>query len=188
MTERSEQIGMKGEGPERKLPFILQVVGYKNTGKTTWLTRLIHQLNEHGIRSAVIKHDAHSFDMDHPGTDTFKLREAGAAGVAITSAERTAIVEEHDTPLEELIATFSHSGRYDCILIEGFKQADYPKLVMIRQETDLELLDSLLQVVGAVYAEDCMELVSSRASDMMLYDYSKPKLAADWIADKLKEE
>lgn len=179
---------MKGESPKRKEPFILQVVGYKNTGKTTWLTGLIHRLNEQGIRSAVIKHDAHSFDMDHPGTDTFKLREAGAAGVAITSAQRTAIVEEYDTSLEELIAVFSHGGRYDCIFIEGFKQADYPKLVMIRQETDLELLDSLRQVVGAVYAADCLKLVSSRAQDMMLYDYSNPKLAADWVVNKLKEE
>ncbi|WP_051289837.1 molybdopterin-guanine dinucleotide biosynthesis protein B [Paenibacillus massiliensis] len=188
MTERREDVELEREGPERTEPFILQVAGYKNTGKTTWLTGLIHHLNEQGIRSAVIKHDAHSFDMDHPGTDTFKLREAGAVGVAITSAKRTAIIEEYDTSLEELIAVFSHSGRYDCIFIEGFKQADYPKLVMIRQETDLELLDSLMQVIGAVYATDCQKLVSSRAADIMLYDYSKPKLAADWIVDKLKRK
>lgn len=89
-----------------KHPFVCQIVGFKNTGKTTFLGGLIRYVQKSGLRVAVIKHDGHEFEMDHEGTDTYKHRQAGAEGVAIVSAGRTAILEENSQPVTSLIRHF----------------------------------------------------------------------------------
>ncbi|WP_249043403.1 molybdopterin-guanine dinucleotide biosynthesis protein B [Paenibacillus faecis] len=128
---------------------VLQVAGYKNSGKTTLISRLLPLLREKGIRAAVIKHDVHGFEGDMPGTDTHAFRTSGAEATAITSPWRTAVVEERETPLTALIERFHH---YDLIVIEGFKREPYPKLLLVRDiEEDLGLLDSLTQVIGVVF-------------------------------------
>ncbi|MDO7904873.1 molybdopterin-guanine dinucleotide biosynthesis protein B [Paenibacillus sp. JX-17] len=130
------------------MPFVLQIVGYKNSGKTTLISRLLELILKQGIQAAIIKHDAHGFEMDHPGTDTYKLRTAGAHAVAITSSSGTAVLEEGEQSLEELISRFA---AYDVVLVEGFKEASYPKWVMIRQSGDIELLYRLRNVRAAVW-------------------------------------
>lgn len=131
-------------------PAVLQIVGYKNTGKTTLICALIPLLQQKGYTVAVIKHDAHSFEIDHEGTDTFRQRAAGASAVAITGGARTVQIEEHGSSLAELIASFAS---YDFILVEGFKNEVYPKIVLIKQEEDLKLLKELNNVwAAAVWA------------------------------------
>ncbi|MNW62489.1 Molybdopterin-guanine dinucleotide biosynthesis adapter protein [compost metagenome] len=94
-------------------------------------------LKQRGASVAVIKHDAHNYDMDHPGTDTWKQRQAGAAAVAITSNTRTSVIEEQSTSLSRLIADFSG---YDYVIVEGFKQEAYPKIVLLHNDEDCILL------------------------------------------------
>ncbi|GJM80566.1 molybdopterin-guanine dinucleotide biosynthesis protein B [Paenibacillus timonensis] len=129
---------------------VLQIVGYKNSGKTTLITRLAKLFNGMNLRVAVIKHDLHGFDADREGTDSFRHRKAGAAAAAITSPWRTAIFEERETPLAELI---DHFAGYDLILVEGFKQETYPKMVMLRSAEDEPLIRELSQVCAIIQKE-----------------------------------
>jgi molybdopterin-guanine dinucleotide biosynthesis protein B len=126
---------------------VFQVVGYKNTGKTTLICRLIAMLAERGLRVGTVKHDAHQFEVDHPGRDTWKHREAGALAVAISSASRTAFIEERSTPLADLLRKFDNM---DIVLVEGFKFEKYAKIVILKSEEQLELLYSTENIKGIV--------------------------------------
>lgn len=129
-------------------PHIMQIVGYKNTGKSTLIAALTRSLTFAGRRVAVIKHDGHDhFEMDHEGTDSYSFAQAGADAVVVLSEKRTALIERQATSLEDMI---NYLSRYDWILIEGYKQAPYPKLVMVREEKDLSLMETLQDVVGIV--------------------------------------
>ena len=73
---------------KKNTPFIFAISGYKNSGKTTLITKLIPELKQRGYRVAVIKHDGHDFEADVPGTDSYRHQKAGAACPA---AEETAV-------------------------------------------------------------------------------------------------
>ncbi|RUT35901.1 molybdopterin-guanine dinucleotide biosynthesis protein B [Paenibacillus zeisoli] len=126
---------------------VYQIVGYKNTGKTQLVSSLVAHFTTEGLRVAVIKHDMHGFEMDKEGTDTYQHREAGAAAVAITSPTRTAILEDKGTKLPDLVVRFAD---YDLVLVEGFKQETYPKLVILRENKDLPLIHELTNIKGVV--------------------------------------
>ena len=113
----------------KKRPFIFAVSGYKNSGKTTMITRLIPELTRRGCWVAVIKHDGHDFTPDVPGTDSYRHREAGAYGTAVFSDYRFLVTKETVSPGERvdeqtLIKLFPEA---DIILIEGLKNSAYPK-------------------------------------------------------------
>jgi len=116
---------------------ILQIVGYKNSGKTTLLCALVRKFRAEGFTVAAIKHDAHDFAFDRPGTDTWKMAEAGAGFVAITSPHRTAWTSSRPASLDDLAGQAAHA---ELVLAEGFKDAPHPKLVLLRGEEDLPLL------------------------------------------------
>lgn len=126
---------------------ILQVVGYKNSGKTTLICRLIKELTEKGVRIGTVKHDSHEIRLDAQGTDTWKHSEAGAHVVAITSKDQTAIFKQQPTPLSTLLAAMSD---VDLILVEGFKHEAYPKILMIKSEEDIPLIQQLKNVMAVV--------------------------------------
>lgn len=110
-------------------PFVAAISGIKNSGKTTFLTHLVPLLRAQGLRVAVIKHDGHAFTPDVPGTDSFRLREAGAAGVAVYSAHQWMVVRPQPGSLEELIGFFADC---DLVLLEGQKASPYPKIELVR--------------------------------------------------------
>jgi molybdopterin-guanine dinucleotide biosynthesis protein B len=126
---------------------IIQVVGYKNSGKTTLVCKLIRSLSAQGLSVGSIKHDAHQFEIDYPGKDTWLHREAGAAVVAITSQDKTAIMEQRSTTLEDIL---TRMDGMDVIIIEGYKFASYPKIVMVKDEAHLELLNQATNVIAIV--------------------------------------
>ncbi|MBD2867851.1 molybdopterin-guanine dinucleotide biosynthesis protein B [Paenibacillus arenilitoris] len=132
--------------PASQAPIVVQIVGYKNTGKTTLVCRLIEYFKQAGYKVGTIKRDAHEFQIDTPGTDTWKHQEAGADMTAITSATRTAVMKRSPEPLARLIDQLREA---DVILVEGFKTDDYPKIVMIRSVSDLELLQAVSRPVAA---------------------------------------
>lgn len=139
-------------------PAVCQIVGYKNSGKTSLVCALIPLLKQGGKRVAVIKHDGHKYDMDHPGTDTWKQRQAGAMAVAITSPARTSVIEERGSSLSELITGFSG---YDYVLVEGFKQEAYPKIVLVRRPEDLELLQNTRNIAAIALWERMIPYIHS---------------------------
>ncbi len=116
-------------------------------GKTTVITNLLPLLADHGIRVSVIKHAHHQFDIDHPGKDSFNIREAGAVQTLIASNQRWALMTETTrTPDQSDEADLNalrqqlNPDYADLILAEGFKQAAIPKIEVHRQNLQLPLL------------------------------------------------
>lgn len=110
-----------------KRPFFYAICGFKNTGKTTLVTKLIPELNKRGLKVAVIKHDGHDFEGDVPGTDSYRHKKAGAYGTAVFSKNRMLIQKEVQGMDEMRLASFFPEA--DVILLEGFKDSDYPKYI-----------------------------------------------------------
>jgi len=112
-------------------PPILSIVGRSDSGKTTLLEKLLPELKKRGYRVGTIKHDAHNFEMDKPGKDTWKHRQAGSDVVMISSASKVAIIEkvERELSLEELAAK---ADGVDLILTEGYKRQKQPKIEVVR--------------------------------------------------------
>ena len=114
---------------------IFGIAGFSGSGKTTLIERVIPQITARGLKVAVIKHTHHDFDMDRPGKDSWRAREAGAATVLLSSDHRTALLTEHrDTPptLNDLLAQLPPC---DLVLVEGYKREAIPKLEVHRAET-----------------------------------------------------
>lgn len=118
---------------------VISFVAKSGSGKTTLLEKVIRRLKEDGIKLAIIKHDAHQFDMDKPGKDTWRMAQAGADIIAISSPSKVAIIEKVDEEkkLDEVIAMISD---VDLILTEGFKLSGKPKIEVFRSEVHRELL------------------------------------------------
>lgn len=115
--------------------------GYSGTGKTTLIERLIPRLVARGLKVSLIKHAHHAFDIDKPGKDSYRHREAGASEVLITSAQRWVLMHELRGEVEpELEAQLSRMSPCDLVLVEGYKRADIPKLEIHRPSTGKPLL------------------------------------------------
>jgi molybdopterin-guanine dinucleotide biosynthesis protein B len=116
-------------------PPIFGVVGWKNSGKTTLVSRLIAELTRRGFKVAAVKHAHHGFDVDQPGRDSYRFREAGAREVAVVSGRRVAIMhelrDEEEPLLEAVLGRLSGS---DLILVEGFKAHSHDKIEARRRE------------------------------------------------------
>lgn len=116
---------------------LLGFCAFSGTGKTTLLSRLIPILRSGGIRIGVVKHAHHSFDIDHPGKDSFRLRQAGAAQMLIASRGRLAWIEElpprgeEDPTLGEILTRLD-PAHLDLVLVEGFKRESFPKIELHR--------------------------------------------------------
>lgn len=115
-------------------------VAKSGTGKTTLLEKVIADLKTRGYRVGVIKHDAHRFDIDHPGKDSYRMAAAGADTVLISSPEKLALMKRHEASpsIGRLIATYF--GDVDIVLTEGFKLGDLPKIEVHRGERSETLL------------------------------------------------
>jgi molybdopterin-guanine dinucleotide biosynthesis protein B len=127
---------------------ILQLTGYKNAGKTTLACEIVRMLAAEGLRVGTVKRDAHDRDPEPEGADTRRHREAGASFTALASHSRTLWIRERPSQLAELLAAMEAEGA-DAVVIEGFKEAPYPKLVLLRSDDDNGLL-SLERVEGVV--------------------------------------
>jgi len=111
----------------------LGIVGHSGAGKTTLLVRLLLQLIDRGLTVSTMKHTHHDVDMDTPGKDSHRHREAGAHEVMVASSGRFALMQEYrgtaEPTMEELIARMAP---VDLLLIEGFKRHPFPKIEVWR--------------------------------------------------------
>mgnify|MGYP000719403674 CR=1 FL=1 len=129
----SEQKEALAQEIELKRPAVLAVSGLHNSGKTTLLEKLLPALRSRGLKVGIIKHDGHDFTPDVPGTDSYRLREAGAEGVAVYSGQRYLLTEMFRLTEQDLLALFERHG-YDLVLLEGFKDSGWPKIEVVRKE------------------------------------------------------
>ncbi len=115
---------------------LLGFAAYSGTGKTTLLEQLIPILRRRGVRLAVVKHAHHDFDIDLPGKDSFRLRQAGAQQTLVASQKRSALVTEFDEgaadPSLRLLLQQLDMSVLDLILVEGFRHEPIPKIELHR--------------------------------------------------------
>ena len=167
----SEQKEALAQEIELKRPAVLAVSGLHNSGKTTLLEKLLPALRSWGLKVGIIKHDGHDFTPDVPGTDSYRLREAGAEGVAVFSGNRYLLTEEFRLNEQDLLALFERHG-YDLVLMEGFKESGWPKIEVVRSAISKEPASfEPLAVVGDVPGAD--------------FALDEPEALADWIAAQM---
>ena len=163
---------------------IVGFAAFSGTGKTTLLTQIIPILKQHGLRIGLIKHGHHDFQIDQPGKDSFRLREAGASPVMLVSTRRRAIITEitpeREPRLDNELKQFDQS-ELDLILIEGFKAEQFPKIELHRPSLNKPLL----------YPNDpdIIAIASDQALDTPDYltqlDINQPEMIAAFILNHI---
>ena len=127
---------------------VFSVVAFSGTGKTTLIEKLIVELKARGLRVAVIKHDAHEFDIDYEGKDSWRFTQAGSDVTAVVSAGKAVLMENRPVPLDTLLDRITD---VDIILTEGYKSGKWPKIAVQREATGKPL---------PVPADECFAVVS----------------------------
>ena len=158
---------------------IYGVVGWKNSGKTTLVERLVAEITSRGLTVSTIKHAHHAFDVDTPGKDSYRHRAAGASEVLVSSGARWALMAElrgdDEPPLADLIAKLSP---VDLVLIEGYKRDRHPKIEAHRAATGSDLIATGDDTIRAIATNDpvnsalpCLSLDDEAAiADFILAD------------------
>lgn len=126
---------------------IVAFSAWSGTGKTTLIEKLITELKKSGVRLAVIKHDAHDFEIDYEGKDSWRFAKAGADITILSSARKTACIEKGSLSLKQLIGMVHD---VDLILVEGYKNEELPRIGIARKETEKGFtadIDSFIAVV-----------------------------------------
>lgn len=158
---------------------IVSVVGKSDSGKTTLIEKLVRELRTRGYRVATIKHDAHSFEIDREGKDSWRHKQAGASVTVISSPSKLAVVADtdHDYSLAELREKFIWG--VDLILTEGYKRENHPKLEVVRSEHHVEILcredDTLAAIAG-----DPLD----PPAGVPIFDLNDPKPLCDFLEER----
>lgn len=160
----------------------ISIVGNSGAGKTTLLERLIPALKEKGYRVGAVKHDAHRFDIDHPGKDSHRLTAAGADTMLITSSAMLAMVKRHaaSPPIGELLERYF--ADVDLVLVEGFREGPLPKIEVHRKEFHRPLIcrgERHDPALAAVASDEPLDL------DVPVLDLNDPGAIAEFIVSLL---
>ena len=155
--------------------------GWSGSGKTTLMERVIPLLTGRGLKVSVIKHTHHRFDLDQPGKDSWRHREAGAAEVLLISERRWALMHElRDEPEPDLAAQLAHMSPCDLVLVEGFKHLGLPKLEIHRPAHGRPLLHLSDPAIVAVATDGAL------ATDLPCLNLNDPAAVAGFIVDHLE--
>ncbi|MEX0339308.1 MAG: molybdopterin-guanine dinucleotide biosynthesis protein B [Arenibacterium sp.] len=152
------------------------VVGWKNAGKTGLMERLVQEITGRGFSVSTVKHAHHSFDVDHPGKDSYRHRHAGATEVLLASRNRFALMHElRDEDEPSLESLLTHLAPVDLILIEGYKRDAHPKVEAHRAETGNPLIAPDDASIRAVASDTELDL------DRPVFDLNDTRAIADFI-------
>ena len=160
---------------------VIGFAGFSGSGKTTLVERLIPALRLRGQRVSVIKHAHHTFDIDHPGKDTRRHREAGAFEVVVASSQRLALMREFEQPgalsVHHLIAEL-YDG-VDWVVVEGFKQSDILKVEVWRAATGKPARYMEDDFIVAIATDSPTQLPYPTTRDVL--DLNDSDAVADWL-------
>ena len=137
---------------------IIGFSAYSGSGKTTLLEKLIPIFTKRKLKVAVIKHAHHSFDIDHPEKDSYKIRKAGAQQILISSQKRWAIIHEHENEdselnLQQALEQLSVDN-IDFVIVEGFKSAPISKIEIHRPVLGKPLISAKDNFIIAIATDD----------------------------------
>ena len=159
---------------------IYGVTGWKNSGKTGLVERLVSEFTTRGFSVSTIKHAHHDFDVDRSGKDSYRHREAGAREVLLSSRKRFALMHElrgnYEPSLEMLLARLAP---VDLVLIEGFKRDRHPKIETYRDVTKNDLIAKYDPTIHAVASDVCITI------DRPVFDLDDTAGIADFIAEEI---
>lgn len=159
---------------------IYGITGWKNSGKTGLMERLVREISARGYSVSTVKHAHHSFDVDHPGKDSYRHRHAGAQEVLLASKTRFALMHElrgaPEPPLADLLAKLAP---VDLVLVEGYKRDTHPKIEAYRHETGNALIAPDDRAIRAVASDVPLEL------DRPVFDLDDTGGIADFILKEL---
>lgn len=152
------------------------VVGYKNAGKTGLMERLVAEITQRGFSVSTLKHAHHSFDVDHPGKDSYRHRVAGANQVLLSSGNRWALMTElrgaQEPTLDDLLTRLDP---VDLVLVEGYKRDQHPKIEAYRAVTNNPLIAPDDPTVRAIASDTALTV------DRPVFDLNDTKAIADFI-------
>lgn len=133
---------------------VFGITGWKNSGKTTLVAKLVEHLTQHGFRVSTVKHAHCDFDIDRPGSDSFAHRQAGAEQVLLSSNRRWALMSEiGDSSEPELEELLKHLQPVDLVIVEGFKMGDQPKIQVVRPANNTDALTEEAQPIVAIASD-----------------------------------
>ncbi len=161
---------------------IVCLVGASNSGKTTYLEKLIPVLTQRGYRVGTVKHDVHGFQMDHEGKDTWRHREAGAQTVGILSPTRIASIRatEEEMDLAQFVGrTFWNE---DLVLTEGFKRSPFPKIEVFRAAVEPHPICTLKDHLVAVVTDDQVDV------EVPVFSFEAVTAVADFIEERFLKD
>ncbi|WP_319823969.1 molybdopterin-guanine dinucleotide biosynthesis protein B [Thalassovita sp.] len=156
---------------------IYGVTGWKNAGKTGLMERLVTEITDRGYSVSTVKHAHHDTDVDQPGRDSYRHRQAGATQVMLSSPRRWALMQElRDAPEPALSELLTHLGPVDLVLIEGYKKETHQKVEAFRQENGKPPLAARNPTIRAI-ATDTPGL----KADLPEFDLNDTVAIADFI-------
>jgi molybdopterin-guanine dinucleotide biosynthesis adapter protein len=158
---------------------IYGIIGWKNSGKTSLMERLVAEITGRGFSVSTVKHVHHDVDLDQPGKDSFRHREAGASEVVLASAHRFALMREHRGPEPELPEILARMSPVDLILVEGYKRDAHAKIEVFRAETGQTLIQPTDPLVRAVASDAPLSL------PVPLLDLNDTRAVADFILSEV---
>jgi molybdopterin-guanine dinucleotide biosynthesis protein B len=162
---------------------VVGICGYSGAGKTTLVEGLVRALRAKGLRVSVIKHARHGFDIDHPGKDSHRHREAGAFEVLVASNRRMALQREFevevDLSVHQMLAEL-YDG-VDWVLVEGFKHSDLLKLEVWRAESGKPPVYPDDDFVVGIVTNAADQLPEATLRPVM--DLNDPAAVAQWLMD-----
>jgi len=162
---------------------VVGFAGFSGSGKTTLVERLIPALKLRGLRVSVVKHAHHKFDIDHPGKDTYRHREAGAFEVVVASDRRLALIREFERPAQltvhHLIAEL-YEG-VDWVLVEGFKESNLQKIEVWRGASGKPALYPDDDFIVAIVTDSPAQLPQATLRPVL--DLNDPEALAQWLTD-----
>ncbi|MGJ8622013.1 MAG: molybdopterin-guanine dinucleotide biosynthesis protein B [Yoonia sp.] len=155
---------------------IYGIVGYKNAGKTGLMERLVTEITGRGFSVSTLKHAHHSFDVDHPGKDSYRHRQAGAHQVLLSSRQRWALMTElRDAAEPSLGELLTRLDPVDLVLVEGYKRDTHAKVEAHRAETGNPLIARSDSTIRAIASDVPLQ------ADQPVFDLNDTKAVADFI-------
>jgi molybdopterin-guanine dinucleotide biosynthesis protein MobB len=156
---------------------VISFTAKSGTGKTTYLEKLIPLLKKEHLRLAVIKHDAHGFEIDKPGKDSYRLTHAGADHMILTNENQTAAIIAHHGQHPDLDTILSRIEHVDFIITEGYKLCDQPKIHLLRKGYNETPVGNQENVIA--YVTDF-----SFEADVPVFDLNRPEDLVPFLKEK----